>query len=56
MICKRHCEDNPPGENSSFNVTVYVKSVPLHHFKLAHVVLHMVADLPSLKHSETHAI
>ena len=28
-------------ENSSFNFTVFVKSVPLYQFKLAYVVLHM---------------
>ena len=35
------CEANPVGENSSFIFTVCVKSVPLHHFKLAYVALHM---------------
>ena len=32
---------NPTGENSSFNFTVAVKSVPLYRFKLANVVLYM---------------
>ena len=32
---------NQVGENSSFIFTVYVKSVPLYHCKLAYVVLHM---------------
>ena len=35
------CEANAAGENSSFIFTVCVKSVPLYHFKLAHLVLHM---------------
>ena len=35
------CEANAAGENTSFIFTVCVKSVPLYHFKLAHVVLHM---------------
>ena len=30
------------GENGSFIFTAPVKSVPFYHFKLAHVVLHMV--------------
>ena len=38
---ERTCEANPAGENSSFIFTVCVKSVPLYHFKLAYVVLHM---------------
>ena len=38
---KRTCEANPAGENSLFILTIWVKSVPLHHFKLAYVVLHM---------------
>ena len=36
---KRTCEANAVGENSSFIFAVCVKSVPRHHFKLAHVVL-----------------
>ena len=39
----RTCESNPAGENSSFIFTVCVKSVPLYHFKLTFVVLHMAA-------------
>ena len=35
------CEANPVGENSSFIFTVRVKSVPLYHFKLAFVALHI---------------
>ena len=37
----RTCEANPVGENSSFISTVCVKSVPLDHFELAYIVLHM---------------
>ena len=33
---------NAAGENSSFIFKVCVKSVPLYHFKLACLVLHMV--------------
>ena len=36
----RTCKANPAGENSSFIVTICVKSVS-HHFKFACVVLHM---------------
>ena len=36
------CKTNPAGENSSFVFTVCVKFVPLYHFKLGYVVLHMV--------------
>ena len=32
---------NAAGEDSSFTFTVCVKSVPLDHFKLAYVILHM---------------
>ena len=35
------CEANPADENSSFIFIVCVKSVPLYHFKLAYVILHM---------------
>ena len=35
---ERTCEANAAGENSSFIFTVRVKSVPLCHFKLAHVL------------------
>ena len=35
---ERTCEANAAGENSSFIFTVCVKSVPLCHFKLAHVL------------------
>ena len=38
---QRACEANAAGENSSFTFTVCVKSVPLYHFKLAYVVLHV---------------
>ena len=38
---KKTCKANPAGKNSSFTFTVSVKSVPLYHFKLAYVVLHM---------------
>ena len=38
---KRTCEANAASENSSFIFTVCVKSVPLYHFKLRYVVLHM---------------
>ena len=38
---KKTCEANPAGENSSFIFTVSIKSVPLHHFKLVHPVLHV---------------
>ena len=38
---QRTCEANPAGENSSFIFTIRVKSVPLYHFKLAYVVLHV---------------
>ena len=34
-------QDNPTGKNSSLIFTAFVKSAPLYHFKLAHVVLHM---------------
>ena len=40
---KRTCDSDPAGENSSVFFTVCVKSVPLCHFKLAYVVLHVVA-------------
>ena len=36
---KRTCEANPESENSLFIFTF--KSVPLYHFKLAYVVLHL---------------
>ena len=35
------CKVNPAGENTSFISTAFVKSVPLYHFKLAYLVLHM---------------
>ena len=37
----RNCEANQAGENSSFIFTVCAKSVPLYHFELAYVVLHV---------------
>ena len=40
-IGKRTCETNAAGENSSFIFSVFVRSVPCYHFKLAYVVLHM---------------
>ena len=47
---KRTFEANLVGDNSSFSFTVCVKSVPLYHFKLAHVVLHV-----AVKDSSAHA-
>ena len=47
---KKTCEANPAGENSSFILTVFVKSVPLYHFKCAYVILHMAVK----KFFETH--
>ena len=41
MKTQRTCVANPAGENSSSIFTVCVKSVPLYHFQLAFVVLHM---------------
>ena len=41
VLPERNRETNPVGENSSI-FTVRVKSVPLYHFKLAYVVLHVV--------------
>ena len=41
FVFVKTCEANPAGENRSFIFTVGVKSVPLYHFKLAHLVLHM---------------
>ena len=38
---QRTCEAYTAGENSSLIFTVCVKFVPLHHFKLAYVVLHI---------------
>ena len=38
---QKTCEANAAGENRSFIFTVCVKSVPLYHFKLAYVVLHI---------------
>ena len=38
---KRICEADVAGDNSSFIFTVYVKCVPLYHFKLAYEVLHL---------------
>ena len=38
---ERTCEANPADENSSFIFKVGVKPVPLYHFKLVYVVLHM---------------
>ena len=40
---ERTCQVNPVGENSSFIFAVCVKSVPLYHFKLDYLVLHMTA-------------
>ena len=39
-LYKRACEANAAEENSSLIFTVCVKSVPLYHFRLVHVVLH----------------
>ena len=41
IVKQRTCEANAVGENNSFIFTVFVKSVPLYHFKLAYVVLQM---------------
>ena len=49
-LIQRTCEANPVGENSSFIFIVCVKSVPLYHFKLAYVVLHIAVK----KIFETH--
>ena len=38
---QRTCEANPAGEKSSFIFKVCVKYVPLYHFRLAYLVLHM---------------
>ena len=38
---QRTCEANAASENSSFIVTVCVKSVPRYHFQLTYVVLQM---------------
>ena len=49
------CEAIPVSENSSFIFTVYVKSVPLFHFNLLYVVLHMAAkkfSKPNSKNGE----
>ena len=40
---QRTCEANAAGENCSFIFTIRTKSVPLDHFKLAYVVLQLVA-------------
>ena len=42
LTSKRICQANAAGENSSFILTVCVKSVPRYHLKLAYVVLQMV--------------
>ena len=39
----RTCEAYPADENSSFIFKVGVKPVPLYHFKLVYIVLHMAA-------------
>ena len=52
---QRTCEANPGGENSSFIFRACVKSVPLYHFKLAYVVLHMAVkefSKPTSKNGE----
>ena len=52
---KRTCEVNPAGENSSYILTLCVKSVPLYHFVLACVVLHMAVkefSKPTSKNGE----
>ena len=56
VISERTCEANPAVENSSFILTVCVKFVPLYHFKLAYVVLHMAVKeffKPISKNGET---
>ena len=47
---ERTCEVNPAGEKYSFIFTVFVKSVPLYHVKLAYVALHMAV----IEFFETH--
>ena len=49
---KRICKANPAGENRSFIFTVAVISVPLYHFKLAYVVLHMTVSKLTSKNEE----
>ena len=41
LSIQKTCEANPVGENSSLICAVCVKSVPLYHFHLACVVLHL---------------
>ena len=50
---KTACEANPVGENSSFILTVCVKSVPFYHFKLAFAVLQMAVKELFETHSKT---
>ena len=49
-LTQRTCEANLAVENSSFIFTIRDKSVPLYHFKLAYIVLHMTVK----KFFETH--
>ena len=39
--CKRTCQANQTGENSSLIFTVRVRSVPHYHSKFAYVILQM---------------
>ena len=49
-VLQRTLEANPASENGLFIFTACIKSVPLYHFKLADVVLHMAVK----KFFETH--
>ena len=52
---ERTCEANPVAENSSLIFTVGVRPVPLYHFKLAYVVVHMAVknfSKPTSKNGE----
>ena len=51
-LSQRTCEANAAGQNSSFIFTVCVKSVPVYHFKLAYIVLHMAVFKPISKNGE----
>ena len=41
LVAERTCKVNTMGENSSFNITCYVKTVPVYDFTLVWVVLHL---------------
>ena len=56
QVTKRTPETNAAGENSLFIFTVCVKYVPLYHFKLAYVIIHMAVKeflKPTSKNGET---